>query len=119
MIVDDEPMVRAFVSSVLAGSGYEVSDACSLDQAFLPIDANPYLDLLVTDVVMPGGNGWELADRMRSRKPDLPILFISGYEPQSGKTAPRGCFLQKPFRIQELLDRVRLMLEPENSTACF
>jgi DNA-binding response OmpR family regulator len=117
MVVDDELMVRQFVMSVLSSSGYHVSDAESPAQALRLMDANPDLDLLVTDVVMPGGNGWDLADVMRSRKPDLPVLFISGYEPPNGRTVPKASFLQKPFRIPELLERVRLMLDSE-STSC-
>ncbi len=111
MIVDDEPLVRQFVMSVLASSGYRVFDAESPAQALRVLDANPDLDLLVTDVVMPGGNGWDLADEIRSRKPDLPVLFISGYEPPDGRIVPKACFLQKPFRVAELLDRVRTMLD--------
>jgi len=118
MVVDDEPMVRQFVSSVLTTSGYSVSDADSPDRALSLMDANPDIDLLVTDVVMPGGNGWDLANKMRSHKPDLRVLFISGYEPPNGKTVPKSSFLQKPFRIAELLDRVRQMLAPERATSC-
>jgi CheY-like chemotaxis protein len=115
MVVDDEPMVRQLVTSVLASSGYRVFDAESPAQALRLLDAHPDLDLVVTDVVMPGGNGWDLADAMRCRKPGLPVLFISGYEPPEGRTVPKASFLQKPFRIQDLLDRVRTMLD---FTAC-
>ncbi len=115
MVVDDELMVRQFVMSVLASSGYHVFDAESAAQAFRLLDANPDVDLLVTDVVMPDGNGWDLADLMRTRKPDLRVLFISGYEPPDGRNVPKASFLQKPFRIPELLERVRTMLEP---TSC-
>lgn len=112
MVVDDELIVRQFVTSVLSASGYHVFDADSPAQALRLLDANPDVDLVVTDVVMPGGNGWDLADVMRSRKPNLPVLFISGYEPPDGRTVPKASFLQKPFRIPELLERVRTMLEP-------
>ena len=111
MVVDDEPMVRQFVRSVLSSSGYQVLDAESPAQALRVLEANPDLDLVVTDVVMPGGNGWELADAIRTRKPDLPVLFISGYEPPDSRIVPEASFLQKPFRIQDLLERVRTMLE--------
>ena len=115
MVVDDEPMVRQFVMSVLSSSGYQVLDAESPAQALRVLDANPDLDLVVTDVVMPGGNGWDLAEVIQSRKPDLPVLFISGYDPPDGRTVPKASFLQKPFRIPELLERVRIMLD---STSC-
>jgi CheY-like chemotaxis protein len=111
MVVDDEPMVRQFVMSVLSSSGYQVLAAESPAQALGVLDTHPDLDLVVTDVVMPGGNGLDLADAMRTRKPDLPVLFISGYEPPDGRTVPKAYFLQKPFRIQDLLDRVRTILD--------
>jgi CheY-like chemotaxis protein len=110
MVVDDEPMVRQLVTTVLSTSGYQVVDAGSPDQALRLMDAHPDLDLLVTDVVMPDGNGCDLAEVMRRRKPDLRVLFISGYEPAGNRTIPSGSFLQKPFRIPELLDRVREIL---------
>ena len=115
MVVDDEPMVRHFVMSVLSSSGYQVLDAASPAQALRVLEANPDLDLVVTDVVMPGGNGLDLADAIRSRKPDLPVLFISGYESSEGRSVPRASFLQKPFRIQDLLERIQTMLR---STSC-
>ncbi len=115
MVVDDEPMVRHFVMSVLVSSGYQVVDAESPAQALCVLDANPDLDLVVTDVVMPGGSGWDLADAMRSRKPDLPVLFMSGYDPPDSRTFPEASFLQKPFRIQDLLERIQTMLR---STSC-
>ncbi len=116
MVVDDEAMVRQFVISVLTSSGYHVFDAESPAQALRLLEANPDVDLVVTDVVMPGGNGLDLADTMRTRKPDLRVLFISGYEPPDGRTVPKANFLQKPFRIPEFLERVRTMLE--STTAC-
>ena len=117
LVVDDEDMVRQFVSSVLSSSGYEVSDAGSSDQAIQILDEGRDFDLLVTDVLMPGGNGWDLADQIRSRKPELPVLFISGYEPPNGRSVPKSSFLNKPFRIPELLERVRGMLD-ERATSC-
>jgi CheY-like chemotaxis protein len=111
MVVDDEPMVRQLVTAVLSTSGYKVVDAGSSDQALRLLEANPDLDLLVTDVVMPDGNGCDLAEDMRKRKPDLRVLFISGYEPAENRPIPSAWFLQKPFRIPELLERVRKILD--------
>ena len=115
IVVDDEPMIRQFVSSVLSTSGYQVSDAGTSDQALQIMDKTPDVDLLVTDIVMPGGTGWELADSMRKRKPGLPVLFISGYAPDTFRTVSEESFLRKPFRITELLERVRVMLGQEVS----
>lgn len=110
LIVDDEPMIRQVVRLALSTSGYRVLDAETSDAALQALSDNPDLDLLVTDIVMPDGNGCDLALRMRERNPRLPVLFISGYEPERLTDVPSSGFLQKPFRIPELLDRVRRML---------
>jgi len=109
MVVDDESMIRQFVATVLEGSGYRVSDADSPARALQILESAPDLDLLVTDVVMPDGSGCDLADRMRERRPQLPVLFISGYEVDGVRLQSSDSFLQKPFRAPDLLERVRLM----------
>lgn len=112
IVVDDEPLIRKLVSSVLAGSGYMVLDAESAEQAMEIMERHPCFDLLVTDVVMPKVDGCELADRMRRRRPDLKVLFMSGYDPVCARSqSPDGSnYLQKPFRVTELLERVGRML---------
>ncbi|MDE3196278.1 MAG: response regulator [Acidobacteriota bacterium] len=110
LIVDDEPMIRQFVRSALATSGYRVLDAETPAQALELHRDYPGLDLLVTDVVMPECSGCDLALRMRESNPRLPVLFISGYEPKQREAFPLSAFLQKPFRIGDLLDCVRGML---------
>jgi CheY-like chemotaxis protein len=110
MVVDDEPMIREFVSAALITSGYEVSDAGSGAQALMLLDENPDFDLLVTDILMPDCNGCDLAEQMRQKKPDLRVLFMSGYDPPASREIPSGSFVHKPFRIPEFLERVRLML---------
>ena len=107
MVVDDEPMVRRFVTLILSGSGYEVVDADTPEQAVQIMEKNRDFDLLVTDVVMPNVSGRELASRLTERQPGLRVLFMSGFE--AGGTQA-GAFLQKPFRIPELLQRVREIL---------
>jgi CheY-like chemotaxis protein len=113
MVVDDEPMVRRFVSAVLSRSGYDVVDAETPEAAVLLLEGNPHFDLLVTDVVMPNVNGCELASRVLESLPGLRVLFMSGYEASGTCTAtvPGSSFLRKPFRVPELLESVRQVLE--------
>jgi CheY-like chemotaxis protein len=112
MVVDDEPMIRRFVSSVLRGSGYDVVDAETPEQAATIMEGNPHFDLLVTDVVMPNVNGCELASRVMVTQPTLRVLFMSGYDASGAclSNVPGSCFLRKPFRVPELLERVREVL---------
>jgi two-component system cell cycle sensor histidine kinase/response regulator CckA len=112
MVVDDEPMIRKMVAAALATSGYRVVDAETPQQAIRMMDSHPALDLLVTDIVMPEVDGHELAERMRLKQPALKVLFMSGFEPENGprQLAQGSDFLQKPFRITDLLDRVKQML---------
>ncbi len=114
MVVDDEPMIRKMVSSALKTSGYVVVDADSPQQAIGMMESHPALDLLVTDVVMPDVNGCELAERMRLKRPELKVLFMSGYEPEAAQAGAAGSgvgFLQKPFRVSDLIARVQQMLQ--------
>ena len=112
MVVDDEPMVRRFVSAALSRSGYDVVDAETPEQAALIMRGNSHFDLLVTDVVMPNVNGCELASRVLETQPDLRVLFMSGYDSSGNCSAsvPGSSFLRKPFRVPELLERVREIL---------
>jgi DNA-binding response OmpR family regulator len=113
MVVDDEPMIRRLVASALSTSGYCVVDAASPQQAIRMLDSHPGLALLVTDVVMPEVDGCKLAEQMRLRMPGLKVLFMSGFEPGSMTTVSGNGvgFLQKPFRVAELVARVRQMLQ--------
>jgi CheY-like chemotaxis protein len=113
MVVDDEPMIRRLVASALTNNGYEVVDAESPAHAIRLMDSHPApLDLLVTDIVMPELDGCELAAEMRRKRPGLKVIFMSGYAPPDIKDCVDSAsdFLQKPFRLAELVDRVRKML---------
>ena len=112
MVVDDEPMIRVLVRSALTRTGYSVVDAESPAQAMGILDSLPALELLVTDVVMPEIDGCELAARMRQARPDLKILFMSGF-PAPAKL-PRldnsTGFIAKPFTVNDLVEGVRRIL---------
>jgi len=115
LLAEDEVSVRRLVKRVLEGAGYDVLDAEDGESALALADARQgALDLLVTDVVMPGMGGLELAERLAERRPDLPVLFLSGYPQERGGGGafplPPDRFLQKPFRDGELLDRIARLL---------
>ncbi|TVV76017.1 PAS domain S-box protein [Sphingomonas solaris] len=115
LVVEDDPAVRMLVIDVLQSLGYAVEQAADGPSALPLIDTMPRLDLLITDVGLPGMNGRQVAEIARQRRPDLPVLFVTGY---AEKAAVRGGFLDegmemitKPFAIDALSARIREMLE--------
>ncbi len=101
LLVDDEELVRMSTADMLGDLGYEVVEANSAEEAVALIESGTFPDVLVTDHLMPGMNGDQLARLMRDRRPGLPILIVSGYAENEGMSAdlPR---LTKPFRNAEL-----------------
>jgi PAS domain S-box-containing protein len=115
LLVEDEPAVQLLERRVLEMGGYEVLVASSGEEALRILDAHTgRVDLLVTDVVMPGMSGRELAEHVALRRPGLRNLFLSGYTPdevlRQGVRAEEAQFLQKPFTPSGLLTKVRDVL---------
>ena len=114
LVVEDERIVRRLVVEILESFGYEVAEARGPQQA-LVICADASFDLMVTDIVMPGGDGPELARDAVKSQPNLRILYTSGYTPQStARLALEGsqtAFLPKPFTADDLAGRVRGLLD--------
>ena len=113
LLVEDEDSVRAIIGAVLRRQGYRVVEASDAHAACDIFAQRDDIDLLVTDVVMPGMNGPALAQRLIGLRPDLRVLFISGHagllEPPSGDN-PNMSFLSKPFAASVLTARVAEML---------
>lgn len=108
LLVEDEPAVLAVTARMLRTHGHVVYEAAHVDQAVaFATDGSLRIDVLVTDVIMPALNGRELHERLCVHRPDLPVVFISGYTDDviAGRLAGRrGPFLQKPFTPAQLLD---------------
>ena len=105
LLVDDEELVRMSTADMLNDLGYDVVEAKSAEEALQLIEAGVAPTILVTDHLMPGMNGEELARSLRTRMPDLPVLIVSGYAEAEG-IAPDLPRLTKPFRNAELADRL-------------
>jgi CheY-like chemotaxis protein len=114
LVVDDEPEVRSVVVDMLRDSGYQLLEAENAERALdLVANADRGIDLVVSDVVMPGVGGPELAERIHEQSPDTEILFVSGYR-EIAPTAPalRGAtLLRKPLGRDELLHEVDVALD--------
>jgi PAS domain S-box-containing protein len=121
LLVEDEPRLRSLLYEVLSRSGYQVYEAANgLDAVRLAADSSMHLDLLLTDLVMPGLGGLELALRLQAQRPGLRVLFMSGYsaEAPSINTGKLGeNFLQKPFEPSTLTTRVREVLDGREALA--
>lgn len=112
LVVDDEPMVRMLVVEVAEELGYDVLEASDGPSALRIVQAHPDIDLLITDVGLPGGlNGRQVADAALDMLPHLKILFITGYAENavigSGRLAPNMSLVTKPFAMDSLADRIR------------
>jgi DNA-binding NtrC family response regulator len=111
LVVDDDNHVREHVSELLRSMGYEVLTASSASDALELMDRTREPDLLLTDIMMPGGmNGRNLADEACARFPSLPVIFMSGYADSSllsdGMVRQNENFLAKPFRRRQLSELV-------------
>jgi CheY-like chemotaxis protein len=116
LLVEDEPALRSLLSSSLRRRGYTVYEASAGNEALRLFAARAAgIHLVVMDVVMPGLNGGELAKRLRAIKPDLSILFMSGYTDDAvvrhGIQQGDVAYLEKPFTLVELAARVRGVLD--------
>jgi CheY-like chemotaxis protein len=113
LVVDDNQPVRLLLHKILERAGFRVLEASNGSEALALFQANPsQVELLLTDLNMPGRNGVELATEIRRERPNLPVVFISA-EPGEfeAMSKPSGCVsMSKPFRIGELLDCVQVAL---------
>jgi PAS domain S-box-containing protein len=117
LLVEDAALVRAGIRGMLRGLGYNVLDAGSPERALTLVETMPRVDLLLTDMVMPGMNGAELAAAIRARRPDLRVLFMSAYSDEAlieqGRIQAGVPILEKPFEPDELARRVREVLDDD------
>jgi two-component system, cell cycle sensor histidine kinase and response regulator CckA len=106
LVVDDQEIVRDVIRLALERAGYTVIEAASPSRALELARADAHIDLLVTDVVMPEMDAFELVDRMTSRLPGLRILYTSGYTDATAE----GPFIHKPFTPAQLVAKVGAVL---------
>lgn len=113
LLVDDTDSVRVMVREMLVEAGYLVVEAINAQQALLELHSTREVDLLLSDVGLPGMNGRELADAARALRPHLPVLFVTGYTESAVVRheflGPGMSLLPKPFSVNELLRSVREM----------
>jgi hypothetical protein len=115
LLVEDEAGIRALVRKILRREKYNVIEAGSAREAMTLAAAPGGIDLLITDVMLPGASGRDLAEHLRKTRHDLKVLYISGYTDddavRAGAIPPGSKFLQKPFTLGALVGKVKESLE--------
>lgn len=109
LLVEDEAMVRAVAERALTRAGYIVTTASDGEEGLAEIAKGGEFDLIVSDVVMPGMDGPAMARAIRNTKPDLPVLFMSGYAEEQLRRdidIDNMYFIPKPFSVQQISDKV-------------
>ena len=111
LLVEDEALVRLFTSRILRVCGYDVIEAESGEDALNQLaEMESGVDLLLTDVVMPGVSGGDLAKQLKLALPDLKVIYMSGYNDDEvmrhGVSRDSTSFLQKPFTRDLLIQRI-------------
>jgi len=121
LVVDDEPEIRKLVSAMLSRNGYKVISADTGENAVRLFKSNPDIALLLTDVVAPGMSGPMIADQVAALKPDVKVLFMSGYDStqvvQRYVVEKGYSLLIKPFTMEQLERKVKLVLAGGCATA--
>jgi two-component system chemotaxis response regulator CheY len=116
LLVDDDPDVRLLTRTFLEHEGYGVFSSGDAERAVQIFRSVPQIDLLVTDLYMPGRSGMDLARELKAIRSEMPVLLISGgmleREQEAGLQDAGWSFLAKPFRLPELLATVHRILAP-------
>jgi two-component system cell cycle sensor histidine kinase/response regulator CckA len=114
LLVEDEPMVRGVAERALSRHGYQVITADNGEDALEILGRGEVIDLLISDVVMPGMDGPAMVEEARKSRPDLKVLFMSGYAEEQLRNSidvDNVSFLPKPFSVQELAEAAKRTLE--------
>jgi CheY-like chemotaxis protein len=116
LVIDDEPTVRMLVTDILEGLGYTALEAGDGASGLKILESKARVDLLITDVGLPGGlNGRQVADAARQKRPDLKVLFITGYAENAvlshGHLEPGMHVLTKPFSMDAMGQRISELMK--------
>ena len=118
LVVDDDPGIQELAAQVLRTEGYNVLVAADTVEALDVSDAYPSsIDILLTDIMLPSGNGIALASALLAKRPDAQVLYMSGFTADAiqavqYEAGPNGGFLEKPFLARTLVERVRTIVPP-------
>lgn len=108
LIVEDEPLLRTFNADALSEAGFEVLEACDADEALRLLEADGGIDVVFTDVEMPGQfDGFALARTIEVRWPAIGVVITSGRRlPPDNAAAPARRFVPKPFKVSQIVESI-------------
>ena len=110
LVVEDEPLLMSVICMELEDAGLTVHQATTAEEALTVLEAGTDIDLLFTDIRMPGSmNGWTLAEIARAQWPELKVIYASGYSDVAQRLVSGSQFLSKPYRMLALLQAIRGM----------
>jgi len=112
LLAEDDDSLRGFLGRALERAGHELTICSNGDEAITALDDGPW-DLLLTDIVMPGADGIEVAREAAQRQPDLRIMFITGFAAvalSAAQSAPQAKVLSKPVHLRDLVAEVERMI---------
>lgn len=116
LLVEDNPIVRGAAKKILAECGYQVLEAANGTEALaIAQQRDSQIDLLLADILMPGINGRDLAQRLLEKAAQIRVLYMSGYEPRGGAGPDPVVLFRKPFTGAALLEKVREVLDSASS----
>jgi CheY-like chemotaxis protein len=111
LIVDDNPFLRLLLADQISQAGFKVREAATADEAETVLETGATIDLIVTDVEMPGHHdGLALAMHVRSHYPNTPVIVVSGKVPQKRAATVADAFFSKPYDVASLIKRVAALL---------
>src|SRR4029079_7117917 len=114
LLVEDDPSVRLLIGEVLSELGYRAIEASDANAAIRVLESSQPIDMLISDVGLPGMNGRQLAEGAREYHPNVPILFVTGYAEnaaiRAGFIGTDMAMISKPFQVEELAAKISEML---------
>lgn len=112
LFVEDQPMVRFTTTAQLTDAGFSVIATASGEEALELLNSDRRIDVLLTDLRLPGPvDGWDIAERARQLRPDLPVIYASAYSYVTPRQVPGSLMLDKPYPPEALLDALDTLLD--------
>lgn len=113
LVVEDEPLLSETMVSELGDRGFSVVQAESAEEALSFIEADEPIDVLFTDIRLPGPlTGWDVAERFRAKNPHGPVIYATGYTEGPLRQVDQSTFLRKPYRPSTIVAEIRRLSGP-------